>query len=155
MSIPATTLAEAKAILELTNNDLLAALNVAQKQLDVIYTRAQVLLSLAGMVVTVTGFSGRLIAGSSLMAQIFLVAGLFVSLSSAIWVFLRVMRVRWVTAMVAEDKENALAQALERRDNKTRAYAVGGTILCIGLVLYCISIALMLVDPVAVAGPVR
>ncbi|MDP4645222.1 MAG: hypothetical protein NWS71_12340, partial [Opitutales bacterium] len=150
-----TTLAEAKAILELTNNDLLAALNVAQKQLDVIYTRAQVLLSLAGMVVTVTGFSGRLIAGSSLMAQIFLVAGLFVSLSSAIWVFLRVMRVRWVTAMVAEDKENALAQALERRDNKTRAYAVGGTILCIGLVLYCISIALMLVDPVAVAGPVR
>ncbi|MGJ8650202.1 MAG: hypothetical protein ACSHX4_07575 [Opitutaceae bacterium] len=155
MSIPATTLAEAKAILELTNNDLLAALNVAQKQLDVIYTRAQVLLSLAGMVVTVTGFSGRLIAGSSLMAQIFLVAGLFVSLSSAIWVFLRVMRVRWVTAMVAEDKENALAQALERRDTKTRAYAVGGSILCIGLVLYCISIALMLVDPVAVVGPVR
>lgn len=155
MSIPATTLAEAKAILELTNNDLLAALNVAQKQLDVIYTRAQVLLSLAGMVVTVTGFSGRLIAGSSLMAQIFLVAGLFVSLSSAIWVFLRVMRVRWVTAMVAEDKENALVQALQRRDNKTRAYAVGGTILCIGLVLYCISIALMLVDPVSVVGPVR
>ena len=155
MSIPATTLAEAKAILELTNNDLLTALNVAQKQLDVIYTRAQVLLSLAGMVVTVTGFSGRLIAGSSLMAQIFLVAGLFVSLSSAIWVFLRVMRVRWVTAMVAEDKENALVQALQRRDNKTRAYAVGGTILCIGLVLYCISIALMLVDPVSVVGPVR
>lgn len=155
MSIPASTLAEAKAILELTNNDLLAALNVAQKQLDVIYTRAQVLLSLAGMVVTVTGFSGRLIAGSSLMAQIFLVAGLFVSLSSAIWVFLRVMRVRWVTAMVAEDKETALVHALQRRDNKTRAYAVGGSILCIGLILYCISIALMLVDPVAITGPVR
>jgi len=153
MSTP--TKAEANAILELTNNDLLAALNVAQKQLDVIYTRAQVLLSLAGMVVTVTGFSGRLIAGSSLSAQICLVAGLFVSLSSVIWVFIRVMRVKWVTTMVAEDKETALVQALQRRDSKTRAYSFGGIVLCIGLALYCISIALMLIDPVSIQGPAR
>jgi len=155
MSTPTATIAEAKAILELTNNDLLAALSVAQRQLDVIYTRAQVLLSLAGMVVTVTGFSGRLIAGSSPLAQVFLVAGLFVSLTSAIWVFLRVMRVRWVTVMVAEHPKTALEQALQRRDSKTRAYAIGGTILCIGLILYCIAIALMLLDPVTIQGPVR
>ena len=151
----ATVQAEAKAILGLTQNNLMAALEVAQKQLDVIYTRAQVLMSLAGMVVTVTGFSGRLIAGSSLPAQVFLVAGLFVSLSSAIWVFLRVMKVRWVTAFVSEDREHALVNALMRRNQKTSAYGIGGTILFIGLTLYCISIALMLIDPVAIRGPVR
>ncbi|MGJ8639729.1 MAG: hypothetical protein ACSHYA_10075 [Opitutaceae bacterium] len=155
MTIDPNVRSEAEAILKLCKGDLMAAVAVAQHQLDVIYTRAQVLLSLAGMVVTVTGFSGRLIAGSSPMAQVFLVAGLFVSLSSAIWVFLRVMRVRWVTVMLAQDETSALEHALMRRNRKTRAYAIGGTILCIGLVLYCISISLMLIDPVSIQGPVR
>ena len=51
--------AEAKTLLELNNHNLMAALEVAQRQLDTIYARAQVLMSLAGIVVTVTGFSGR------------------------------------------------------------------------------------------------
>ncbi len=133
----------------------MAALKVAEQQLNVVYTRAQVLMSLAGMVVTVTGFSGRLIAGSSTLAQVFLVAGLFVSLSSAAWVFRRVMRVRWVTSLASEDQATALENALERRDRKTSAYTIGGTLLFIGLLLYGISIALMLIDPVAINGPVR
>lgn len=155
MNPPVNVKDEAKTILELCKGDMMAALEVTQGQLDLVYTRAQVLMSLAGMVVTVTGFSGRLIAGSSHLAQCFLVAGLFVSLSSAIWVFMRVMKVRWVTGLVAEDPEHALEIALTRRNHKTQAYAIGGTILFIGLVLYCISISLMLVDPVAIQGPVR
>lgn len=155
MQAPAEITQEAKAILTLTEGSMKAAMEVAQKQLDVIYLRAQVLMSLAGMVVTVTGFSGRLIAGSSTAAQIFLVAGLFVSLSSAIWVFLRVMRVRWVTVFLAENPDTALEQALLRRDQKTCAYKKGGLALCIGLVLYCISISLMLLDPASIEGPVR
>ena len=137
---------EAKAILELKNNDLMAALDVAQAQLNTLYMRAQVLMSLAGIVVTVTGFSGRLIAGTSPWAQAFLVAGLFVSLASAIYIFVKVMRVRWVTTLLAEDRANALTNALERRDAKTHAFAVGGKLLFLGLTLYCISIALMLID---------
>lgn len=147
--------AEAKAILKLSKGDLMTAMVVAQKQLDIIYTRAQVLISLAGMVVTVTGFSGRLIAGSSQLAQAFLITGLFVSLSSAIWIFFRVMRVRWVTLMLAEDEASALEHALMRRNRKTRAYGIGGTILCIGLLLYCIAISLMLIHPESIQGPVR
>lgn len=155
MQTVSTIQAEARAILELCKGDLMAAVAVAQKQLDVIYTRAQVLMSLAGMVVTVTGFSGRLIAGSSTLAQIFLVSGLFVTLGSAIWVFRRVMRVRWVTLMLSEDRDHALEQALAHRNRKTRAYAIGGTILCFGLVLYCVSIALMLLNPDAISEAVR
>ena len=149
------TESEAKAILKLCDGNLKAALEMAERHLNTIYTRAQVLLSLAGMVVTVTGFSGRLIAGSSTLAQSFLVAGLFVSLSSAIWVFLRVMSVRWVTVFLEQDPKNALQETLWRRNRKTAAYKIGGIILCIGLVLYCIAIALMLLDPSAIQGPVR
>lgn len=152
--MPATDL-EAKAILELKNNDLMAALEVAQAQLNTLYTRAQVLMSLAGIVVTVTGFSGRLIAGTSPSAQAFLIAGLFVSLASAIYIFVKVMRLRWVTVLLAEDRANALTNALKRRDAKTRAFAVGGSILFVGLTLYCISIALMLMAPEALQVPVR
>ncbi|WPJ96961.1 hypothetical protein SH580_04470 [Coraliomargarita algicola] len=147
--------AEATTILELCKGDLMAALKVAESQLNIVYTRAQVLMSLAGMVVTVTGFSGRLIAGSSPAAQLFIVAGLLVSLSSAAWVFRRVMRVQWITTLASQDKEHALEQALYRRNRKTRAYTIGGTLLFVGLLLYAISIALMLTDPVAIVGPVR
>lgn len=155
MQHPPEIQAEAKTIMELCRGDRMCALKVAEAQLNVVYTRAQVLMSLAGMVVTVTGFSGRLIAGSSPLAQAFLVAGLFVSLGSAAWVFCRVMRVRWVTALASEDPAHALENALHRRDRKTTAYTVGGTLLFIGLLLYGISIALMLIDPVAIEGPVR
>ncbi len=155
MQITPAIQAEAKTILELCQGDLMAALKVAESQLNIVYTRAQVLMSLAGMVVTVTGFSGRLIAGSSSAAQLFIVAGLLVSLSSAAWVIRRVMRVQWVTSLASQDREHALEQALYRRNRKTSAYTLGGTLLFIGLVLYAIAIALMLTNPVAISGPVR
>ncbi|MDQ8206798.1 hypothetical protein QEH52_04710 [Coraliomargarita sp. SDUM461003] len=155
MQITPAIQAEAKTILELCQGDLMAALKVAESQLNIVYTRAQVLMSLAGMVVTVTGFSGRLIAGSSSAAQMFIVAGLLVSLSSAAWVFRRVMRVQWVTSLASQDREHALEHALYRRNRKTSAYTLGGTLLFIGLVLYAIAIALMLTNPVAISGPVR
>ena len=155
MQITPAIQAEAKTILELCQGDLMAALKVAESQLNIVYTRAQVLMSLAGMVVTVTGFSGRLIAGSSSAAQLFIVAGLLVSLSSAAWVFRRVMRVQWVTSLASQNREHALEQALYRRNRKTSAYTLGGTLLFIGLVLYAIAIALMLTNPVVISGPVR
>ena len=146
---------EARAILDGKGGDRLAALAVVQGQLDTLHNRAQVLVSLAGVVVTVTGFSGRLIAGSSDFAQDFLVAGLGVVLASAIWVFVRVMRVRWLTALLARDPENALREALANRERKTRAYAVGGLILFTGLALYCVAVAAMLLNPETIQGPVR
>lgn len=153
--IPESAAKEAQAILRATGDNLLQALEVVQKQLDTIYSRAQVLLSLAGIVVTVTGFSGRLIAGSSSPAQAFLVSGLFVVLLSALFVFLRVMRVRWVTSMLADNPDSALANAIFRRNRKTTAYSIGGLILFLGLLLYCISISLMLLNPESIQGPVR
>lgn len=146
---------EAHAILKLCNEDTKAALEIVERHLNTLYARAQILLSLAGIVVTVTGFSGRLIAGSSPLAQYFLVAGLLVALGSAAWICLNVMPIRWVTGYLEGAPVQAIEAILRRRDQKTKAYRVGSIILCLGLTLYCISIALMLLNPIAIEGPVR
>jgi hypothetical protein len=146
---------EAQAILKLCKGDSKAALEIVERHLNTLYARAQILLSLSGIVVTVTGFSGRLIAGSSSLAQYFLVAGLLVSLGSAAWICFNVMPIRWVTGYLAGTPVVAIEAILQRRNQKTKAYRIGSIILCIGLTLYCMSIALMLLNPVAIQGPVR
>lgn len=146
---------EAASILSLTGNNTLESLRILQDQLNVLFARAQVLLSLSGVVITVTGFSGRLIAATNPVAQTFLVAGLGTVLVSAVWVFLLVMRVRWVTAETADDPNAALERIISRRNSRTRAYVAGGLLLCIGLALYVVAISVMLFNPDQPVPPAR
>jgi len=138
--------AEVQNILTLTGNNYLQALDLLERQLNVLHTRAQVLMSLAGIVLTITGFSGRLIAGTSQSAQVLIILGLATVLSSAVWIFLQVMRVKWLTGEVVINDPRSLENVILRRTRKTRAYSLGGVILCIGLFLYCMAFALMLVN---------
>lgn len=138
---------EANKILSLAGSDMLKAIELLEKQLNTLHARAQVLMSLAGIVVTVTGFSGRLIASTSLASQVLVISGLATVLASAVWVFSRVMGVRWVTAGLTENDVDSLEKIIERRNKKTRAYSKGGIILCVGLFLYSIAFAMMLVSP--------
>jgi hypothetical protein len=146
---------EAARITALVREDAARAVSIVEAQLNVLHVRAQVLLSLAGVVITVTGFSGRLIAGTSEVAQGFLVSGLAVVLASAVWVFTRVMHIHWVTLDLTDDFTRSLEIMIQRRNRKTRAYALGGIILCAGLVLYCVSISLMLLNPEPLNLPTR
>ncbi|OQX95644.1 hypothetical protein B6I21_04365 [candidate division KSB1 bacterium 4572_119] len=139
---------EAIGILALTENDFLKALEVLERQLNVLHMRAQVLMSLAGIVITVTGFSGRLIAGTSLVAQISVIAGLATVLASAVWVFLKIMSIKWITNNIYQrDGLACIVEILERRNAKTRAFSIGGKILCVGLLLYSIAFSIMLLSP--------
>jgi hypothetical protein len=138
---------ESDKILSLCDGDVLKALGVLERQLNVLHTRAQVLLSLAGVVITVTGFSGRTIAGTGAAGQFLVVAGLATVLSSAIWMFARVMGIRWVTSELSAEASEALRLIVERRNRKARAYAIGGRILCAGFLLYCAAVAIMLLNP--------
>jgi hypothetical protein len=146
---------EAARINALVRDEAARAVAIVEAQLNVLHVRAQVLLSLAGVVITVTGFSGRLIAGTSEVAQGFLVSGLAVVLASAIWVFTRVMHIHWVTLDLTDDFARSLETMIQRRNRKTRAYAWGGIILCAGLILYCVSISLMLLNPEPLNLPTR
>jgi hypothetical protein len=138
---------EAKYIYSLAKGEKLGALQILENQLNVLYSRAQVLMSLAGIVITVTGFSGRIIAATSKLSQILIITGLSTVLISAIWVYARVMGIRWITSETGDSIEKTLHDVLQRRNCKTRAYKTGGIILCIGLVIYTIAFALMLLHP--------
>ncbi|MFZ4774712.1 MAG: hypothetical protein ACOYM3_05075 [Terrimicrobiaceae bacterium] len=146
---------EAQAILDLVAGDLSRAVQIVQNQLDVLHSRAQVLTSLAGIVVTVTGFSGRLIAATNQSAQFLVIIGLAVVLGSAFFVIRRVMQLHWVTSELSADKAATIARILVSRDKKTRAIRIGGLMLFSGLFFYFVAFALMLANPVPVTLPAR
>jgi hypothetical protein len=146
---------EAAAIWDLCGQDGRAALSMVEAQLNVLHVRAQVLLTLAGVVVTVTGFSGRLIAGTSLLSQGLVLCGLAFVLSAACWVFVRVMAVRWITRDLDLGPLQALSKAITRRNRKTMAYRQGGILLFLGLCLYFVAVGIMLLHPGGPTLPIR
>ncbi len=135
---------EAAQLLTLTEGSVLKAIEILQNQLNTLYMRAQVLMSLAGVTLSITGFSGRAIAGANPVSQILVVLGLTVVLFSAIWIYVRVMSVKWITAEILPDTQAFLAGVIRRRNKKTFAYSVGGRILLVGLLIYCLAFAIML-----------
>jgi hypothetical protein len=138
---------EAVAILSICSDDVLKCLEILERQLMVIHGRAQVLISLAGVVVTVTGFSGRIIANTCPTSQFCIIFGLALALTAAGYTFLKVMNLRWVTSELSSSPLDTLETIITRRNLKTRAYAAGGKILGVGLIFYGIAVALMLLNP--------
>lgn len=135
---------ESEQLLKLTDNNIMQAISILESQMNVLHLRAQVLMSLASIVLTITGFSGRAIAGSSLLAKILIIAGLVIVLTSAVWIFLRVMSIKWLTTENLHQPKDALETIIKRRNIKTRAFSFGGIILCAGLFFYVAAFAIML-----------
>lgn len=150
-----STSEEAREILAMVGGDLSRAVHILQSQLDVLHSRAQVLTTLAGLVVTVTGFSGRLIAATNLPAQALVISGLAAVLASAFYIIRTVMRLQWVTAVLSPDKEATIETLLLRRNRRTHHLNRGGIILFCGLFLYFLAISLMLANPTPLTVPVR
>jgi hypothetical protein len=116
-----------------------------ENQLMVLASRAQTLLSLAGITITVTGFSGANIAKSSKLASLCIVAGLVLVLLSAAMTIGGILRVEWTTRVPKGSLDNAIRSALRTRDQKTLAYSRALKVLIIGLSLYVASVVLLLV----------
>lgn len=146
---------EAHRILEMCDGKLSQAMGVLERQFSTLHNRAQVLFSFCGIVVTVTGFSGRLIAGTNAAAQALIVAGLAVVVATAFYMFHSVMTLRWATQRLDTSPERTVRRVLERRNIKTRAYKRGGYMLFAGLILYTMAIAIMLFNPVPLEVPAR
>lgn len=138
---------EAQRLLDVCQGDVVKALDILEGQLNVLHMRAQVITSLAGVVITVTGFSGRIIAGSNLVGMWSIVLGLGVVLASAIWTMVKVMPIRWITRDLHSTDLQALVDIIDRRNRKTIAYQRGGVILSVGMTLYGIAVAQMLLNP--------
>lgn len=146
---------EGARILEMCGGHLIEAMAVLERQMNTLHSRAQVLFSFCGIVVTVTGFSGRLIAATSRPAQILIVAGLTVVIGCAFYLYSSVMTLRWNTQRLDVSPDRTINAILARRDLKTRAYKRGGYFLFAGLSLYALAISMMLLNPEPMTVPAR
>ncbi len=135
---------EARRILALCGGDALRAFEMVQSQLGVLVLRTQVMLSLSGIVITVTGFSGKAIAQTSAAARYSIVAGLFVVLAAAAVAVGGVLRLRWLTQTLRDDPLEMIQDALEIRDQKARYLSAALALFVCGFGLYCLAIAQLL-----------
>lgn len=133
-----------------------AILGFVERQLNALHMRAQVVIGFAAVAVTTTGFSGRLIAGTNLAAQICVITGLGMILLSCLFVFARVLSVEWaISRMLGPDFAASLEAMLRYRNRKTSAYRLGSLGIFLGLLVYAVAIAIMLLNPAPLTVPVR
>jgi hypothetical protein len=135
---------EVRRIIALTKGDPGKAYELVQSQLSVLVLRTQVMLSLSGIVITVTGFSGRAIAQTSEVARTLVAAGILIVLSAAAVAIGGVLRLKWLTEDLDDDVAVTLTRMLDLRDRKTRFLGVSLVLFVVGFACYCVAIALML-----------
>lgn len=126
-----------------------------ERQFAVLHNRAQVLLTLCGIVISTTGFSGRLVAGTNLSAQALIIVGVGLILLAAIICSWGVLHLRWLTMQTGQDVRSWLAVSLRYRNVKTTSYRVAVIVMLFGLTAYCAAMAIMLAYPHDNALPAR
>jgi hypothetical protein len=128
-------------------DDMRSIMEMVERHFMVLHHRSQVLLALSGIVITTTGFSGRLIAGTNQLAQWLIISGVALVMAAAATVCYGVLHLRWLTQQPGTQIEQWLHTTLAYRDRKTRFYRVGIVMTMVGLTLYVGSIFVMLLLP--------
>ncbi len=118
-----------------------AAIDVLMNQFTVLQTRAQLLLTLATLALTITGFSGPRIASAGAFSRNSLAVGLVLVLISVLLILSVGLRVHWVTQFRGETDEDLLVAIIRYRDAKTRSFAWQLTLLGAGLSAYVAGVA--------------
>ncbi len=129
---------EADRLLKMHEGRLAQAIDVISRQFGVIQAREQLLLTLATLSLTITGFSGPKIVESSLVAKWCLALGLVIVLAGVLHI-LNTLQVKWLTQFAGNDREILIA-ALRQRNSKTRAFARERLLLGLGLGFYVASV---------------
>lgn len=122
------------------------AMETLRWQFAVIQSRTQLLLTLATITLTITGFSGQKIAGSGSFARWAMAVGLCLVLS-AVLLMLAGLRVRWLTLFEGESPEAILADIIVYRDAKTLGYRLQTALLGGGLASYVSAVIAYLSQP--------
>ncbi len=102
----------------------------------VIQGRAQMLLSLIALCLTITGFSGPKIAAASAFCRYSIVFGLGFVLIAALLLISGPLQLRWVTRYKADRFEDTVAHLIRRRNGRSHRYLLASLALVIGLTGY-------------------
>ena len=135
---------EADHLWSLYGGDAPKIMGLLQQQLTNLAMRAQMLLQLAGLTITVTGFSGANIARSGTVAAVLVVSGLVTVLLGASLSMGGILTVRWTTQLAPCPPREAILETIRLRERKTRAFARSLALLIVGLAMYIGSVPLLL-----------
>jgi hypothetical protein len=125
---------------EIHGDDYGKLFSVIIDSFTVLQTRSQMLLGLATICLTITGFSGPRMAASNPLSRLFLGLGLSFVLAAVIAVVAGPLRFRWITAWKAESLDATLIENIYQRDLKTRWYRFATVMLLTGLTGYLLSL---------------
>ncbi len=137
---------EAAALLEYHSGDrcMAACMGVLARQFQVIQTRSQLLLSLAALVLTITGFSGPKIAATNSTARVLMIIGILLDLVSIATLLMQGLTVRWTTQIRGANEMETLELIIRNRNRKTSNYSVALLLLTLALSAYIASVVVYL-----------
>ena len=121
---------------EIHGGEMAKVFSYLRESFALLQTRSQMLLGLATICLTITGFSGPRMAAASPYSRVFIGAGLLFVLLSVVCIVCGPLRLRWMTAWSAGDLDQTVIAHLDRRDFKTRLYQLATVLLLIGLTCY-------------------
>ncbi len=121
-------------------------IEILTNSFNVLQNRAQMLLSLITITLTITGFSGPRIAESSLVARIAIAFGLAFVLISALILMAGPLRINWCTRSKSVDIDQTLVKLIVQRNTRTDRYHLASITLVIGLIGYVSSVISFLIS---------
>ncbi len=136
---------EAEQILKDHHDNYPACLSVIIEQFTKLQNRSQILLTVATIALTVTGFSGSKIAATGTTPRLLIVTGLIFVLGGIIMLLCQTLTLKWATQIRLASQEETLAAILEHRNKKTHTYSVALLLVVTGLSLFVASIAFYLI----------
>ena len=113
---------------------------VLKESFSLLQTRAQMLLGLATICLTITGFSGPRMAASNAWSRFFIGFGLTFVLLSVMALVAGPLRLRWMTRWMAGDIEQTILLHLHQRNLRTTYYRIAMFLLLVGLTGYLLSL---------------
>jgi len=119
---------------------LAAIMEFLRHHFDVIQARSQLLLTLATLALTITGFSGPKIAQTNLFARYSMAVGIVFVLTAVVILLTGGLRIRWTTQFLGGPGEESVARIIRYRNHKTRLYFAELGFLVIGLSAYVASV---------------
>lgn len=135
---------EAKQILRDHDDNYPACLSVIIEQFTKLQNRSQILLTVATIALTVTGFSGSKIAATGVIPRLLIVSGLIFVLSGIIMLLCQTLTLKWATQIRLASQEETLEAILMHRNKKTHTYGVALLLVVTGLSLFVASIGFYL-----------
>ncbi|HRI82462.1 MAG: hypothetical protein RLZZ129_1192 [Verrucomicrobiota bacterium] len=119
---------------------LQGAIDMLMQQFQVLQTRAQIMLTITTLALTITGFSGPKIAAAGVFARASMALGILLVLISTLLILGGSLRIQWVTRFKAADDHALITSILRYRNRKTRLFFAEICFLVAGLACYVASV---------------